>query len=249
MTNLVINADDFGYSKGVNIGIIEAYQNGVVTSATMMTNMPEAEHAAALALENPGLGVGIHLVLDCGAPVNANVPSLVNEKGQFHKIEGLMQVAELSDIERELNSQIEKFHSFGLVPTHLDSHHHLHSHKKVYPIIEKIAESYHLPIRKVSADPNHSSNRHLQTTQFFIHKFYGNDLTTQFFLDLLEETTSYDTAELMCHPAFIDEPLLKGSSYALQRVRELAILTDSEVRNAIERMNIQLVTYKEAFNI
>ncbi len=249
MTNLVINADDFGYSKGVNLGIIEAYQNGVVTSTTMMTNMPEAEHAAAFALQNQGLGVGIHLVLDCGSPVHANVPSLVNGNGRFHKIDGLIQVAELSDIEKEFSSQIEKFHSFGLVPTHLDSHHHVHGHEKIYPVIKKIAEYYRLPIRKVSADPNHSSNLQLQTVQFFSHKFYGDDLTVPFFLNLLEELDSYETVELMCHPAFIDEPLLTGSSYALQRVRELAILTDSRVRDAIVKKKIQLVTYPEALNI
>ncbi len=247
MTKLVINADDFGYSKGVNLGIIDAYQNGVVTSTTMMVNMPGVEHAVALTLENPGLGVGIHLVLDCGEPVNANVPSLIDDEGRFHKAESLSQKAKLSDIEKELNSQIEKFHSLGLVPTHLDSHHHVHGHEKIYPIIEKIAELYQLPIRKVSADPNHSSNLHLQTTQFFIHKFYGNDLTVPFFLDMLEELEPFETAELMCHPAFIDEPLLTGSSYALQRVRELAILTDSAVKEAIVNKKIQLVTYKEAF--
>lgn len=249
MSKLVINADDFGYSKGVNLGIIEAFQNGVVSSATMMTNMPGAEHAAALAQENPKLGVGIHLVLDCGVPVNANVPSLVDVEGRFHKAETLLQTAKLSEVEKEFISQIEKFHSFGLVPTHLDSHHHVHGHEKIYPVIEKIAELYHLPIRKVSADPNHSSNRLLQTVQFFSHKFYGDDLSIPLFLDLLEEFAGYETVELMCHPAFIDEPLLAGSSYALQRVRELSILTNPSVREAIEAKKMKLVTYKEAVNV
>ncbi|MFO1442089.1 chitin disaccharide deacetylase [Bacillus sp. Bva_UNVM-123] len=249
MSKLVINADDFGYSKGVNLGIIEAFQNGVVSSATMMTNMPGAEHAAALALENPKLGVGIHLVLDCGVPVNGNVPSLVDEEGRFHKAETLLHTAKLSEVEKEFISQIEKFHSFGLVPTHLDSHHHIHGHDKIYPVVEKIAALYHLPIRKVSADPNHSSNRLLQTVQFFSHKFYGDDLSISLFLDLLEEFAGYETVELMCHPAFIDEPLLAGSSYALQRVRELSILTDPSIREAIAAKKMKLVTYKEAVNV
>ncbi|WP_312470374.1 chitin disaccharide deacetylase [Neobacillus sp.] len=245
MTKLVINADDFGYSKGVNLGIIEAFNFGVVTSTTMMTNMPGAEHAAALAKDNPGLGVGIHLVVDCGTPVNNDVPSLIDEKGSFHNVEGLVQIAEVVDIEKEFTSQIEKFLSFGLNPTHIDSHHHVHSHERIYPIMEKIAQKYQLPIRKVSDDPKHTSNSRLQTVQCFIHEFYGNELTSRSFIHLLDKVLSYETVELMCHPAFIDEPLLTGSSYALQRVRELAILTDKEVRDAIVDRKIKLVTYKE----
>lgn len=246
MTKLVINADDFGYSKGVNLGIIEAFKNGVVTSATMMTNMPGAAHAAALALDNPELGVGIHLVLDCGKPVNKDVPSLIDERGFLHKADVLIQKSELSDIEKEIHSQIERFLSFGLTPTHIDSHHHLHGHELIYPIVEKIAQFYHLPLRKVSEDRSHSSHSNVRTVEGFIHEFYGDELTTAFLLELLDKTRHYKTAEIMCHPAFIDEPLLTGSSYALQRVRELAILTDPEAAKAIVEKEIQLVTYKGA---
>lgn len=247
MTKLVINADDFGYSKGINLGIIEAHQNGVVSSTTMMTNMPGAAHAAALALENKGLGVGIHLVLDCGKPVHHDVPTLVNENGIFFKLDQLFDHANPEDIEKELKSQIEKFLSFGLTPTHLDGHHHIHGDERVYPIVEKLAQAYQLPIRKVSADPNHSSNLTLPTTDTFFHTFYGEDLQTNIILDLIDKSTSYKTAEIMCHPAFIDEPLLTGSSYALPRVRELAILIDPAVRQQIVEKNVQLCTYKEIF--
>lgn len=248
MTKLIINADDFGYSKGVNLGIIEAYQNGVVTSTTMMTNMPGAAHAAALAQENPGLGVGIHLVLDCGRPVHPYVPSLVDEKGSFHKIEQLIQYAESTDIEKELLSQIDKFHSFGFTATHLDGHHHIHAYEKVYPIVEKIAQTYNLPIRKASADPNHSSHTKLQTTEMFFHQFYGDKLSIEGLLELFERSLHFGTAEIMCHPAYIDDPLLQGSSYALPRVRELAILTDPNIQSTIKAMNIELATYKEVFS-
>ncbi|WP_121612361.1 chitin disaccharide deacetylase [Mesobacillus foraminis] len=247
MTKLVINADDFGYSKGVNLGIIEAFKNGVVTSATMMVNMPGAAHAAALALENPVLGIGIHLVLDCGSPVNSDVPSLVDERGAFHKAEKLVQLADLADVEKEIQSQIERFHSFGLDPTHIDSHHHLHGHERFYSLVEKIAQYYQLPIRKVTGESKCSRSVHIQTVEGFIHEFYGNELTTGFLLDLLDQASSFKTAELMCHPAFVDEPLLTGSSYALPRVRELAVLTDPDVAGAIEEKEIQLVTYREVF--
>lgn len=246
MTKLVINADDFGYSKGVNLGIIEAYRHGVVSSTTMMVNMPGAAHAAALALAHPGLGVGIHLVLDCGVPVHSNVPSLVDETGHFYKMEELLEKAETHDIEKELNAQIEKFFSFGLSPTHLDGHHHVHGQEKIFPIVQLLAKEYRLPIRKVSADANHSSNWLLNTTQTFLYDFYGDELTPTSLIDLVKKSIHFETAEIMCHPAYIDEAVLMGSSYNVQRARELAILTDPEVKQVIEKNHIELVTYREA---
>jgi len=245
MTKLIINADDFGYSTGVNLGILEAYKNGVASSTTMMVNMPGAADAAALALAHPGLGVGIHLVLDCGFPVSKDVPSLVNESGRFYKMNELVEKAKLHDIEKELSAQIEKFFLLGLSPTHLDGHHHVHGQERIYPIVQLLAKEYSLPIRKVSADTNHPSNQFLQTTQTFLYDFYGNELTPASLIHLLEKSMSFETAEIMCHPAFIDEELLAGSSYNVQRARELAVLTDPEVKRFIEANQIQLVTYKE----
>lgn len=245
MTKLVINADDFGYSKGVNLGILEAYKHGVVSSTTMMVNMPGAAHAAALALAHPGLGVGIHLVLDCGYPVHPNVPSLVDESGRFYKMEEMLEKAEGHDIEKELYAQIEKFFSWGLTPTHLDGHHHVHGQEKIYPFVEKLANAFKIPIRKVSADPNHSSNQLLKTTDTFLYEFYGNELTPTSLIDLVKKSTSFETAEIMCHPAYIDEEVLTGSSYNVQRARELSILTNLEVKQVIEENHIELVTYKD----
>lgn len=249
MTKLIINADDFGYSKGVNLGIIEAFQNGVVSSTTMMANMPGAEHAAELAKKNPGLGVGIHLVLTCGSPVHHAVSSLTNEKGEFHHLKEIEQFLVPEDVEKEFTSQFERFLSFGLEPTHIDSHHHVHGLAEVYPVVEKLAQRYGLPVRKVSADSQHASHRLLKSVQYFNHEFYGNELTNQSLMEAIEKAGLYETAEIMCHPAFIDEPLLAGSSYALQRVRELSILTDESIRRMISDKKMELVTYREVTNL
>ncbi|MGD6845587.1 chitin disaccharide deacetylase [Bacillus infantis] len=240
MTKLIINADDFGYSKGVNLGIIEAYQNGVVTSTTLMANMPGAQHAAGLAKKNPGLGVGIHFVLTCGRPVSKEVFSLVNSQGEFNRISAIEEQGSAEEIELELTSQFEKFLSFGIKPTHIDSHHHVHSLPNVYPAVEKIARENQLPIRKVSSDPNQ-----LQPVQYFNHEFYGDQLTTEYLIGLLDKALLYETAELMTHPAFVDEQVYSGSSYALQRIRELTILTDPAVQEAITERGIDLITFRE----
>lgn len=245
MTQLIINADDFGYSKGVNLGILESFKNGVVTSTTLMTNMPGAEHAASLAKAHPDLGVGIHLVLTCGAPLCEDVPSLVNPQGLFRSGKELEKVAEPEHIERELTRQVEAFFSLGLEPTHLDSHHHVHSHEKVAPIVLKLAQKYRLPVRKISVDPRHRSNREIQGTDLFLADFYGEEVTQARLLRILEQGAAVETAEIMCHPAYLDYELLTGSSYTLPRAKELAILTDSEVKDWIRAQRLELISYKE----
>lgn len=240
MTKLIINADDFGYSKGVNFGIIEAFQNGVVTSATLMANMPGAAHAAELAKQNPALGVGIHFVLTCGKPLSSTASSLVNETGEFNRMSEIEKFATIEDIELELQKQFEKFLSFGIRPTHIDSHHHVHSLEKVYPVVEKIAKEHHLPIRKVSKEPNP-----FQPVQYFNHEFYGEQLTKDDLIELLDKILPFETAELMTHPAYIDEQVHSGSSYNLQRVRELTILTDPTVVDELRKRKIDLATYRE----
>ncbi|MFJ7746278.1 chitin disaccharide deacetylase [Peribacillus sp. NPDC097295] len=246
MTKLIVNADDFGYCKGINLGIIECFQNGVVTSATLMANMPGAEHAAALAKEIQGLGVGVHLVLTCGHPVRSDVPSLVREDGEFHRIGDMPKFAEPADIEKELNSQMERFLSLGLKPTHIDSHHHVHGLEKVSPIVEKIAKKHGVPVRRLE-DSLHGYTE-IKTTDRLITDFFGSNLTTNHLIDILDSSLSSETVEIMCHPGYIDEAILTGSSYALPRVKEMSILTDPAIQKAIAVRNIQLVSYKELGN-
>ncbi|TDT51901.1 chitin disaccharide deacetylase [Fonticella tunisiensis] len=233
ITKLIVNADDFGYSKGVNLGVIEAFKNGVVTSTTMMTNMPGAEHAASLAKENPGLGVGIHLVLTMGKPVRNDVPSLVDENGRFHRLKDMTDKIKVEDVEREFEAQIERFLSFGLTPTHLDSHHHVHTQKKILPVVMKLAEKYNLPVRAYNNIVNH-----------FIHEFYGDGLTVDTLKTLLDAARDFEVVELMCHPAFVDKDVLSGSSYNLQRANELSVLTDPSLKKALEERGIELINYK-----
>ena len=85
MNKLIINSDDFGYSRAINHAIIDTHQEGILTSTTLMTNTPGFEHAIKLAKENPKLGVGVHLVLTFLKPLSQDVPSLVDEKGDFYR--------------------------------------------------------------------------------------------------------------------------------------------------------------------
>jgi predicted glycoside hydrolase/deacetylase ChbG (UPF0249 family) len=125
---LIVNADDFGLSKGQNYGIIEACKNGLVTSTTALVNGAAIGHAAQLSRCVPELAVGMHFVLTLGEPLSA-MPGLTRE-GRLGK--WIWQMAEedslpLDEIAHELECQYRRFvELFGHEPTHIDSHHHVH---------------------------------------------------------------------------------------------------------------------------
>ena len=148
MKQLILNADDFGMTRGVNEGIIRAHREGVLTSTTLMANGPEFDDAVSRAKLNRKLGVGCHLVLVGGPSVapREKISSLADVSGNLpESLAGL--VARLSSglirmkaIERELRAQIEKIRSAGIEPTHLDTHKHTHAHPKVMEAVGRVAK-------------------------------------------------------------------------------------------------------------
>ncbi|WHZ58479.1 chitin disaccharide deacetylase [Metabacillus hrfriensis] len=223
MPHFIINADDFGYSRGVNYGIIDAHTDGIVNSATMMVNMPGAQHAVSLAKEHPELQVGIHLTLTCGRAASDQVPSLIDDNGYFNikNDPNQNQNINAAEVEIEWETQIQRFLSFGLAPSHLDSHHHVHSWPVLEQVIMNLANKYDLPVRRFWEGEKEG----LQAfSDVFVHTFYGDDLSPDYFTELKKSYQGDIRVEIMCHPAYIDEALLKGSSYCLQRSNELSIL-------------------------
>lgn len=230
MIQLIVNADDFGLTRGVNYGIIDAHVNGLVNSATMMMNMPGTEHAVQLAKEYRALGVGVHLVLTAGKPLLSDVPTLVKEDGSFHS-QSTMREGNIDpdDAEREWEAQIEKFLSYGLTPTHLDSHHHVHALPILHDVLERLARKYRLPVRCCGQE------RTVRPfSDVFFHDFYGDGVTDDYFTKLSERVQDGTTVEVMVHPAYVDAELVKRSSYVMKRVEELRILTESKLSSGME---------------
>ena len=139
----------------------------------------------------------------------------------------------------------DRFLSLGLKPTHIDSHHHVHGLEKVFPIVEKIAKKHGVPVRKLDESLGY---KEIKTTDRLITDFFGTNLTTGHLIDILDASLSFETVEVMCHPGYLDEAILTGSSYNLPRVKEMSILTDPEIQKNIAMRNIQLVSYKELGN-
>jgi chitin disaccharide deacetylase len=234
MIQLIVNADDFGYSSGINYGIIDTHLNGIVNSATMMMNMEGTNHAIQLAKEHPSLQVGIHLVLTCGKPLLHDVSSLTNEEGLFLSLSELqvnMDQVLLEDVEREWTAQIEKFLSSGIPLTHMDSHHHVHTIERLLPVVQSLSKKYNLPVRA-------NGREQIQGVEPFsdvvLLDFYGDGVKVEYFSMLKERFPEYNKIEIMAHPAYLDNALLKGSSYTYKRLEEVDVLKAVVLSEEIE---------------
>jgi chitin disaccharide deacetylase len=135
---LITNADDFGWSRGITDGILLAHREGAVTSTTLMVNQAASEYALESARQAPKLGIGVHLRLCDGMPVlpSREVRSLVDQDGKFYSISELRHKlwrGEVlrAEIEAEFRAQIRWLKDRAVVPTHADSHHHVHVHPRV----------------------------------------------------------------------------------------------------------------------
>lgn len=144
---IIINADDFGLCEGVNQAVAQAHSSGVLTSATIMVNMPGADDAVKIAKEMPTLGVGVHLNLTEGPPVSkeACVERLIGADGQFDRSPIRLSLLSLTGhkireaIRTELAAQIQWVIDHGLKPTHLDSHKHIHACPALFSIVCQLA--------------------------------------------------------------------------------------------------------------
>lgn len=153
MKKLIINADDFGLHEEINNGIIRCFQEGCLTSTSLMCGAPAFDHAVSLLKANPQLGVGAHLTLvGSVAPVlpAREVPSLVDENGlffsdytEFIKRFYLGQVNK-QEIQNELLAQMQKAVAAGVKFTHVDSHQHLHVLPGIVPIVIDLCKKFNI---------------------------------------------------------------------------------------------------------
>ena len=149
---IIINADDFGLCSGVNKAVAQGHTEGVLTSATIMSNMPAATEAVDIAMQLPALGVGVHLNLSEGQPVSKDscVACLLDAAGRFalspFKLPLLSIVSHKfrNAIRAELSAQIQWVIDKGLKPTHLDSHYHFHCLPPIFPIVCELARRFEI---------------------------------------------------------------------------------------------------------
>jgi chitin disaccharide deacetylase len=285
--SLIVNADDLGWTEGVNRGIAEAHLHGIVTSASLLANGPAFESAVKLALTTPGLGVGVHLNLSDGPPSAdaETVTSLVNDRGELSggPENLLLRLARrslrLEEVEREWDAQIQKVLDAGIRPTHLDGHKHVQMLPGLFAIALQLAKRHAIPAIRVSLeesslraaltagtnqdggvimkqgfqarglkllarDARQEAERWgIAVADHFCGIAQTGELTREGVLHLLEALPE-GTTELMCHPGYVDAELEKSSTRLKAcRETEVAIFTDTEVRNLVASRGIRLIDY------
>ena len=157
---VIINADDFGLCEGVNRAVEEAHKNGILTSATIMANMPFAKEAVELAKRMPSLGVGVHLNLVEGGLISSGQENLLADKdGRFAYKPSMLAVKSLFSkpvrdaIKKELAWQIQWVIDRGIRPTHLDSHKHVHAFWSIFPIVCELAQDFGIKAIRWTFEP------------------------------------------------------------------------------------------------
>ena len=234
---LIVNADDFGLSKGQNYGIIEACRNGVVTSTTALVNGAAIDHAAQLSRSTP-------------EPLSA-MPGLTRD-GRLGK--WIWQQAEedslpLEEIAHELACQYHHFvELFGHEPTHIDSHHHVHMLAQIYPIVAAFAREKGIALRidRQVAAQSELDQQAARSSAGFSSEFYGEAVSEELFLQTLDASIARGerSLEVMCHPAYVDR-IIMGSAYCYPRLDELDVLTSASLKAAVADRGYRLGTYRD----
>ena len=237
---LIVNADDLGYDPAVSEGIVLAMRSGVVSSSTLMVNLPHSVHGATLAR---GLPVGLHLNLSRGSPLSARFPASLLRDGAFE--ETLVSSLPADIVAEEAAAQLARAEELlGAPPTHVDVHRHLHRVGAVLEGLGRVAAARGLPVRALDAGMRAGLRRAgVQTTDHFVGEAGGEAYwTEQRFADTVAALDAGVT-ELMCHPGY--PPRETRTSYALQRAVELATLTSVASRKALQEAGVTLVSFAD----
>jgi predicted glycoside hydrolase/deacetylase ChbG (UPF0249 family) len=226
---LIVNADDFGRSRGVNEGVIACHENGIVTSASLMTRWADAADAAAYARANPRLSVGLHVDLS----------EWTVEKGTWRPLYERVAEDDQVAVETEIRAQLAAFRDLvGRDPTHLDGHQHVQREEPARSILLELAGELAVPLRD------------LNDTVRYVGSFYaqGPDgaplpdaITVDGLLRLLADLPAGVT-ELGCHPALAED---LDSVYVSERLEEVRTLCDPRVKDALDAAGIRLSSFAE----
>jgi len=225
---LIINAEDFGMSESINKGIIEGLKQGFISSASLFMNAKYTEQAVQSIKENNFNNVGIHLNLTYLKPLSQKekVKSLVESSGSFRYMCSMPFYARYKDVKIELETQIKKFYSYGLKPSHLDFHHYFYSSSEVYDAYLELAKKYNLPARSMSQQTSLlAQGEGIKTTDIFIDAFHGGYQSTVETLQkiALAIKDKQGTAELMSTAGYLDSFTATQTSY-YAREQELKAL-------------------------
>jgi predicted glycoside hydrolase/deacetylase ChbG (UPF0249 family) len=219
--NLIVNADDFGASTGVNRGILECHTRGVVTSASLMVTGHAVREAIAMSRDYPGLAIGLHW-------------DVWGEDDREFDIDDLQAVHD------EFHRQLDEFYRLlGKMPTHVDSHRHVHRGERLMPLFRELVEPLCVPLR------NDGRVR-------FVGGFYAQWQWMETNLEyvsvphlqrMLREEVGEGWTEFSCHPGYASSDY--AAVYYAEREAEVRTLTDPRIRQTAEELGIRLTSYAD----
>jgi predicted glycoside hydrolase/deacetylase ChbG (UPF0249 family) len=266
---LVVNADDFGWSRSVNAGIVETHVSGIVTRTSLIAAGSAFDDAVELARATPTLGVGVHLQIYRGPTIlpAEQVASLVGPDGRFFgswkTIVGRLATGrfDLTQVEAELRAQIQRVLSAGIVPTHFDSEKHLHIWPSVFDVVCKLAEEFSVPQVRVIREPfslhpislgldTLSSRDAARANRCGLATPDGTIGVTEQPTDIsalerLLGSARGDNVEFVVHPGHIDDDFMAlqaivANKLVESREQECRVLSSGEARELVERFGYEL---------
>ena len=274
---LIINADDFGLSEGINRGIMEAFAAGVLKSTSIMVGMPAFPDAVRRAgVAGEALGIGLHFTLSAGRPLT-RAPSLVTpETGDFLRLPALIRRALLGrvnprQVADECAAQVARAREARLELTHLDGHHHVHILPGIREAVRRVVGAERIPavrrprerlfgvpawrrrlperllIRALANDMNPERWRVRMTSHFVGSTLLGASHLEARLLRVLDRLPK-GTTELMVHPGYVPGVLPGADPYTTQREIELRALTSSAVRERLHSGMVELIHFGQLPN-
>lgn len=229
---LVVNADDFGLTSGVNHGISAAREQGILTSASLMVRGAAAQEAAAYARERPSFSVGLHF--DAG--------EWRYENGEWVQAYEVIDSSNGDAVRAELAQQLALFtHLTGRAPTHLDSHQHMHLNEPARSILSSAADRLKVPLRSCTRSIRYCGDFYGQTTE---GEDYAKGISVAHLVNMIAELPAGWT-EFGTHPG---DAVGLDSVYASEREEEVRVLCSQDVRAALQRGGVQLCSFRE-FNL
>jgi predicted glycoside hydrolase/deacetylase ChbG (UPF0249 family) len=224
---LVVNGDDFGRSPGINRGILECFDHGILTSASLMTLWPASAKAAAAALERPDLGIGLHVDLGEWA----------YSEGEWQCTYQRTPLDDPHAVRAEVDRQLRAFRRLlDRDPTHIDSHQHVHREEPARSILAGLATSLGIPLRHYTVGVRYRGDFFGQMTT---GERRPEALSAAALVEIIGSLPS-GTTELCCHPGYADDLV---TTYRHERAVEIETLCDPRVRAAIDGSGIELRSF------
>jgi hypothetical protein len=265
MMKLLVQGDDFGFTKGVTAGIIDAIDNGILRNTGLFTNMPEAKNAVKYMADRPHVCFGIDFNIVSGRPVSdpKDVPHLVDENGEFIRSverlkaprykteEGRREMFPADEVNREIKAQYDRFIELaGKKPGYLHGHSLQHEHymEAIYALSDETGIPYSHRIQESKGFSTLQEFRKFDLTK------KNTDLLSQLdkkpLDDFMEHADYFLTKEYVSiggHPGFVDAELLTLTTLSLERIRDNEMMTSDRMKNWVRENNVELITYYDLY--